>query len=211
MPSSPIRKLAPFADAAKKEGVQVYHLNIGQPDIATPIVMLEAVQQANLKVLAYTDSQGILSLRKKLAAYYDSKSIDVNYEYVLITIGGSEAILFAFMACLDEGDEIIVPEPFYANYIGFAMAAGIHIIPITSSITNGFALPPIAMSGFPSPSKSAATRIVADWVGSGISLGNPPFPSLRQTKHGTGLAGLLERFATMMSGRPSPLRSATVM
>ena len=144
MPSSPIRKLAPFADAAKKEGVQVYHLNIGQPDIATPIVMLEAVQQANLKVLEYTDSRGILSLRKKLAKYYNSKGIDVDYEDVLITIGGSEAILFAFMACLDEGDEIIVPEPFYANYIGFAMAAGIHIIPITSKIDNGFALPPIA-------------------------------------------------------------------
>jgi aspartate aminotransferase len=144
MPSSPIRKLAPFADAAKKEGVQVYHLNIGQPDIETPIIMMEAVQQANLKVLEYTDSRGILSLRKKLADYYISKGIDVTYEDVLITIGGSEAILFAFMACLDEGDEIIVPEPFYANYIGFAMAAGIHIIPITSSITNGFALPPIA-------------------------------------------------------------------
>jgi aspartate aminotransferase len=144
MPSSPIRKLAPFADAAKKEGVQVYHLNIGQPDIATPSVMLEAVQQANLKVLEYTDSRGILSLRKKLARYYNSKGIDVDYEDVLITIGGSEAILFAFMACLDEGDEIIVPEPFYANYIGFAMAAGIHIIPITSKIDNGFALPPIA-------------------------------------------------------------------
>lgn len=144
MPSSPIRKLAPFADAAKKEGVQVYHLNIGQPDIATPSIMLEAVQQANLKVLEYTDSRGILSLRMKLADYYISKGIDVNHEDVLITIGGSEAILFAFMACLDEGDEIIVPEPFYANYIGFAMAAGIHIIPITSSINNGFALPPIA-------------------------------------------------------------------
>lgn len=143
MPSSPIRKLAPFADAAKKEGVKVYHLNIGQPDIATPNIMLEAVQHANLKVLEYTDSKGILSLRKKLAAYYKSKSIHVDDEDVLITIGGSEAILFAFMACLDEGDEIIVPEPFYANYIGFAMAAGIHIIPITSTINNGFALPAI--------------------------------------------------------------------
>lgn len=143
MPSSPIRKLAPFADAAKKEGVNVYHLNIGQPDIATPSIMLDAVHDANLKVLEYTDSKGILSLRKKLATYYKSKSIEVDYEDVLITIGGSEAILFAFMACLDEGDEIIVPEPFYANYIGFAMAAGIHIIPITSSIINGFALPDI--------------------------------------------------------------------
>jgi len=101
MPSSPIRKLAPFADAAKKEGVKVYHLNIGQPDIETPHIMMEAVQQANLKVLEYTDSRGILNLRKKLAAYYISKRIDVTYEDVLITIGGSEAILFAFMACLD--------------------------------------------------------------------------------------------------------------
>ena len=100
MPSSPIRKLAPFADAAKKEGVQVYHLNIGQPDIETPHIMMEAVQQANLKVLEYTDSRGILSLRKKLAAYYISKGMDVNYEDVLITIGGSEAILFAFRSYL---------------------------------------------------------------------------------------------------------------
>ena len=144
MPSSPIRKLATFADAAKKEGVKVYHLNIGQPDIETPSIMMEAVKHADLKVLEYTDSAGILSFRKKLAAYYITKGIEVSYEDILITIGGSEGILFAFMACLDAGDEIIVPEPFYANYIGFAMAAGIKIIPITSSIESGFALPPIA-------------------------------------------------------------------
>ena len=144
MPSSPIRKLAPFAEAAKKEGVKVYHLNIGQPDIDTPNVMLEAVKNANLKVLEYTDSAGILSFRKKLANYYNSKDIQVDYEDILITIGGSEGILFAFMACLDAGDEIIVTEPFYANYIGFAMAAGIKIVPISSSIETGFALPPIA-------------------------------------------------------------------
>ena len=144
MPSSPIRKLAPFADIAKKEGVKVYHLNIGQPDIETPSIMMHAVHQANLKVLEYTDSAGILSFRKKLAEYYISKGIQVDYTNILITIGGSEAILFAFMACLDAGDEIIVPEPFYANYIGFAIAAGIKIIPITSSIESGFALPPIA-------------------------------------------------------------------
>ncbi len=143
MPSSPIRKLATFADAAKKEGVKVYHLNIGQPDIETPSIMMEAVKHADLKVLEYTDSAGILSFRKKLAAYYITKGIEVSYEDILITIGGSEGILFAFMACLDAGDEIIVPEPFYANYIGFAMAAGIKIIPITSSIESGFALPPI--------------------------------------------------------------------
>ncbi len=143
MPSSPIRKLASFADTAKKEGVKVYHLNIGQPDIETPKVMIDAVRNAYLKVLEYNDSAGILSFRKKLAAYYQSKEIDVNYSDILITIGGSEGILFAFMACLDAGDEIIVPEPFYANYIGFAMSAGIKIIPITSTIESGFALPPI--------------------------------------------------------------------
>ena len=144
MPSSPIRKLAPFAEAAKKEGVKVYHLNIGQPDIETPSVMMEAVKNANLKVLEYTDSAGILSFRKKLADYYNSKDIAVSYEDILITIGGSEGILFAFMACLDAGDEIIVTEPFYANYIGFAIAAGINIVPISSSIETGFALPPIS-------------------------------------------------------------------
>jgi aspartate aminotransferase len=143
MPSSPIRKLAAFADAAKKEGVKVYHLNIGQPDIETPPIMMDAVSNAHLKVLEYTDSAGILSFRKKLAEYYISKGINVDYQDILITIGGSEGILFAFMACLDAGDEIIVPEPFYANYIGFAMAAGIKIIPITSTIESGFALPPI--------------------------------------------------------------------
>ena len=143
MPSSPIRKLASYAEAAKKEGVKVYHLNIGQPDIETPSMMMEAVRNADMKVLEYTDSAGILSFRKKLAAYYQSKDIYVDYNDILITIGGSEGILFAFMACLDAGDEIIVPEPFYANYIGFAMAAGIKIIPITSTIESGFALPPI--------------------------------------------------------------------
>jgi aspartate aminotransferase len=143
MPSSPIRKLAAYADAAKKQGVKVFHLNIGQPDIETPSVMMDAVKNADLKVLEYTDSAGILSFRKKLAAYYISKGIDVDYSDILITIGGSEGILFAFMACLDAGDEILVTEPFYANYIGFAMAAGIHIIPISSTIENGFALPPI--------------------------------------------------------------------
>jgi aspartate aminotransferase len=143
MPSSPIRKLAGFADAAKKEGVKVYHLNIGQPDIETPSIMMDAVKNADVKVLEYTDSAGILSFRKKLAEYYISKGIDIDYSDILITIGGSEGILFAFMACLDAGDEIIVPEPFYANYIGFAMSAGIKIIPITSTIESGFALPPI--------------------------------------------------------------------
>ena len=141
MPSSPIRKLTGYADEAKKKGVKIYHLNIGQPDIETPSVMMDAVSNAHLKVLEYTDSAGILSFRKKLAAYYQSKEINIDYNDILITIGGSEGILFAFMACLDAGDEIIVPEPFYANYIGFAMSAGIKIIPISSIIESGFALP----------------------------------------------------------------------
>jgi aspartate aminotransferase len=144
MPSSPIRKLAAYADAAKKQGVKVYHLNIGQPDIETPAVMMDAVRENHLKILEYTDSAGILSFRKKLAEYYQSKQLNIQYEDILITIGGSEGILFALMACLDEGDEIIVPEPFYANYIGFALSAGIKIIPITSDIESGFALPSIA-------------------------------------------------------------------
>jgi aspartate aminotransferase len=135
--------LATYAENAKRDGVKVYHLNIGQPDIETPNIMMEAVENAHLKVLEYTDSAGILSFRQKLAAYYHSKNIQVDYTDILITIGGSEGILFAFMACLDAGDEIIVPEPFYANYIGFAIAAGIKIIPITSTIESGFALPPI--------------------------------------------------------------------
>jgi len=141
MPSSPIRKLTGYADEAKKKGVKIYHLNIGQPDIETPSVMMDAVSNAHLKVLEYTDSAGILSFRKKLATYYQSKEINIDYNDILITIGGSEGILFAFMACLDAGDEIIVPEPFYANYIGFAMSAGIKIIPISSTIESGFALP----------------------------------------------------------------------
>jgi aspartate aminotransferase len=143
MPSSPIRKLTGYADEAKKKGVKIYHLNIGQPDIETPSVMMDAVSNAHLKVLEYTDSAGILSFRKKLATYYQSKEINIDYNDILITIGGSEGILFAFMACLDAGDEIIVPEPFYANYIGFAMSAGIKIIPISSTIESGFALPSI--------------------------------------------------------------------
>ena len=140
MPSSPIRKLATFADAAKKEGVKVYHLNIGQPDIETPSIMMEAVRHADLKVLEYTDSAGILSFRKKLAAYYITKGIEVSYENILITIGGSEGILFAFMACLDMK---IISRTFLCQLYWLCMAAGIKIIPITSSIESGFALPPI--------------------------------------------------------------------
>ncbi len=144
MPASPIRKLVPFAEAAKKRGVKVYHLNIGQPDIETPKAILDAVRNSDFKVLEYSHSAGNESYRKKLVQYYSSVGIEVNHQQIIITTGGSEAIQFGFMACLDQGDEVIIPEPFYANYNGFAVAAGIEVVPITSSIENGFALPPIA-------------------------------------------------------------------
>lgn len=143
MPSSPIRKLVPFAEAAKKRGVKVYHLNIGQPDIETPKMVLDAVRNSDFKVLEYSHSAGNESYRRKLVDYYASVGINVNYQQIIITTGGSEAIQFGFMACLDAGDEVIIPEPFYANYNGFAVAAGVKVVPVTSSITNGFALPPI--------------------------------------------------------------------
>lgn len=144
MPSSPIRKLVPFAEAAKKRGTKVYHLNIGQPDIETPKMVLDAVRHSDFKVLEYSHSAGNESYRRKLVDYYASVGIQVNHQQIIITTGGSEAIQFGFMACLDAGDEVIIPEPFYANYNGFAVAAGVTVVPVTSSITNGFALPPIA-------------------------------------------------------------------
>ncbi|HEU0226911.1 MAG TPA: pyridoxal phosphate-dependent aminotransferase [Arachidicoccus soli] len=143
MPESPIRKLVPYAEAAKARGIKVHHLNIGQPDIETPPAILDAVKHMHLKVLEYSHSAGNESYRKKLVQYYKRNHIEVNPEEILITTGGSEAILFGFMACLDPGDEVIIPEPFYANYNGFAIEAGAKVIPITSSIESGFALPPI--------------------------------------------------------------------
>jgi aspartate aminotransferase len=143
MPASPIRKLVPFAEAAKKRGTKVYHLNIGQPDIETPKMVLDAVRHSDFKVLEYSHSAGNESYRKKLVGYYKSVGVDVNEKQIIITTGGSEAILFGFMACLDAGDEVIIPEPFYANYNGFAVEAGVTVVPITSQIENGFALPPI--------------------------------------------------------------------
>lgn len=144
MPSSPIRKLVPFAEAAKTRGTKVYHLNIGQPDIETPKMVLDAVRNSDFKVLEYSHSAGNESYRRKLVDYYASVGIKVNHQQIIITTGGSEAIQFGFMACLDTGDEVIIPEPFYANYNGFAVAAGVHVVPVTSAIENGFALPPIA-------------------------------------------------------------------
>jgi len=144
MPPSPIRKLVPYAEAAKKKGIKVYHLNIGQPDIETPPAIMDAVRNADIKVLEYSHSAGNLSYRQKLTQYYDRVGIKVTADDILITTGGSEAILFGFFSCLNPGDEIIIPEPFYANYNGFACAAGVKVVPITSSIETGFALPPIS-------------------------------------------------------------------
>lgn len=143
MPPSPIRKLVPFADAAKKKGIKVYHLNIGQPDIETPPQILDAVKHANIRVLEYSHSAGNESYRKKLTEYYKRVGINVSANQIIITAGGSEAIVFGFMCCLNPGDEVIIPEPFYANYNGFAVMAGVNVVPIKSSISNGFALPPI--------------------------------------------------------------------
>lgn len=143
MPASPIRKLVPYAEAAKKKGIKVYHLNIGQPDIETPQLCLDAVKNADFKVLEYSHSAGNESYRKKLVGYYAGNGIDITPNEIIITTGGSEAILFGFMACLDAGDEVIVPEPFYANYNGFAIQADVVVKPISSSIETGFALPPI--------------------------------------------------------------------
>jgi aspartate aminotransferase len=143
MPASPIRKLVPYAEEAKAKGVKVYHLNIGQPDIKTPEVAMNAIRNVDLEVVEYSHSAGIESYRRKLAKYYQNINIQVDHNDLMVTAGGSEAITFAFMSCLNAGDEMIIPEPFYANYNGFAVAAGVVIKPIESTIENGFALPPI--------------------------------------------------------------------
>ncbi len=144
MPASPIRKLTPFADQAKKEGKKIYHLNIGQPDIETPEVMLNALKNIDFKVWAYTPSEGTLSYRTKLAEYYNKLNYNITPSDILVTNGGSEAITIAMQACLNPGEEVIIPEPFYANYNGFACSADIVVKPIMSYIDNGFALPSIA-------------------------------------------------------------------
>lgn len=143
MPESPIRKLVPLADAAKRRGIKVYHLNIGQPDLATPQQGLDALRNIDRKVLEYSPSDGYRSLREKLVGYYDQFQIKLTPEDIIITTGGSEAVLFAFMSCLNPGDEIIVPEPAYANYMAFAISAGAVIRTISTSIEEGFALPKV--------------------------------------------------------------------
>lgn len=144
MPESPIRKLVPYAEIAKGKGVKVYHLNIGQPDIPTPQIALDAIHNYNEKVVSYSHSAGNLSYRKKLTEYYKKINIDIDADEIIIGAGASEAILFAMQTCLNEGDEIIIPEPFYANYNGFAINAGVKVKAVYSDIRNGFALPPIA-------------------------------------------------------------------
>jgi aspartate aminotransferase len=144
MPESPIRKLVPYSETAKKKGHKVYHLNIGQPDIKTPEVALEAIKNNTVKILEYSHSAGFESYRTKLAASYKNHGVNVDVADIIITTGGSEALLFALGSTMDAGDEIIIPEPFYANYNGFSVASGVTVVPVISTIDEGFALPPIA-------------------------------------------------------------------
>ena len=143
MPESPIRKLVPFAEDAKKRGVKVYQLNIGQPDIETPKIALDAVRNNNIKVLAYSRSEGSEQYRSKLVKYYDTKNININSKEIIVTSGASEALLFTFGSIMDKDDELIVPEPFYANYNGFSVANSLKIVPVVSTIKDNFSLPPI--------------------------------------------------------------------
>lgn len=144
MPPSPIRKLVPFAEQAKKKGVKIYHLNIGQPDIETPETMMNAIKNTSIKVVEYSHSAGIESYRRKLTGYYKTYNIELDYTDIIVTTGGSEAIEIAMMSCLNEGDELIIPEPYYANYNGFTTQAHVKVVPVFSSIESGFALPPIS-------------------------------------------------------------------
>ena len=143
MPASPIRKLVPFAESAKKRGIEVFHLNIGQPDIKTPEIALKAIKNNTIEVLAYSRSEGSEEFRQKIAKYYVKNNIDVTANDIIVTTGGSEALLFAMGSIADEGDEIIIPEPFYANYNGFSTESGIKVVPVVSTIETNFALPPI--------------------------------------------------------------------
>jgi aspartate aminotransferase len=143
MPASPIRKLVPYSEAAKKKGIKIFHLNIGQPDIETPQVMLDAIKNSDIKIIEYSHSAGNESYRKKLTTYYNSYNINLDHNDIMITTGGSEAIEIAMMTCFEQGDELIIPEPFYANYNGFSQAADVKVVPVKSYIETGFALPPI--------------------------------------------------------------------
>ena len=166
MPESPIRKLVPFAENAKKKGVDVIHLNIGQPDIVTPQVALDAIHNSKIDVLEYSHSAGFESYRKGLAKYYESVNINVDHNDIIVTTGGSEALLFGFLSCFNPGDEVIIPEPFYANYNGFATASGVKVLPVTAKIENGFALPPV----------SEFEKVITDKT-KGILICNPSNPT----------------------------------
>ncbi len=185
MPQSPIRKLVPYAEKAKKAGKKVYHLNIGQPDIETPNVALEAVKNIKETVISYSHSAGNQQYREKLAKYYQNINININANDILITTGGSEAIIFAFMTCLNPGEEIIIPEPFYANYNGFAITAGVKIKPLTSTIGNNFALPPV----------SQIEKLITDKT-KGIVICNPNNPTgyLYSEKELRDLAVLIKKY-----------------
>ena len=143
MPPSPIRKLVPYSEEAKRKGIKVYHLNIGQPDISTPETALDAIRNLKVDIIEYSHSAGNESYRRKLVTYYKKAGINIDHTEILVTTGGSEAISFALMTCINPGEEIIIPEPFYANYNGFAIAAGVKIVPVTSYIKDDFALPPV--------------------------------------------------------------------
>ncbi len=180
MPSSPIRRLVPFADKAVEQGKHVYYLNIGQPDIKTPDSFMNPIKNLDMPVLAYGPSAGLTSLRKKLVEYYNRFDIHVNYEDILITTGGSEAIIFTLMAICDPGDEVIIPEPFYTNYNGFAMEAGVNIIPITSGIEDDFQLPAIESIAEKITSKTRAIMICNPNNPTGYVYAKEELQALRQ-------------------------------
>lgn len=184
IPASPIRKLVPFADQAKAKGIKVFHLNIGQPDIATPHLALEVVRRTRLSVIEYTPSGGNLSLRQKLAEYYQKLGIQITEENILITTGGSEAILFAFLSTLNEGDEIIIPEPYYANYTAFAMMVGAKIKTVTAKLENNFALPSVS---------EFEKQITARTKGIVIINPNNPTGYLYSLKELEGLANIVKK------------------
>jgi len=185
MPESPIRKLMPFAVKAKAEGKKVLHLNIGQPDIKTPDVVLEKMKSIDRTVIEYAPSEGFASYREKLATYYQNRGIPVKAEEIMVTTGGSEALIFAMMTCFDQDDEVIIPEPYYANYSGFATMANVKVVPVTSQIENGFALPSI----------SAFEALITEKT-KGIVLCNPGNPTgrLYTREELQGIAALAKKF-----------------
>jgi aspartate aminotransferase len=187
MPSSPIRKLVPFADKAVADGKHVYYLNIGQPDIKTPETFLDPIKNLDMPVVAYGPSAGFLSLRKKFAEYYQRFNMDVEANDILITTGGSEAIIFTLMAIMDIGDEVIIPEPFYTNYNGFAVQAGVNVVPIKSSIEDGFQLPPIESIREKITNKTRAIMICNPNNPTGYVYSKAEMEALRQIVHDNNL------------------------